>query len=68
DSGVGMTAKQIEDIGSIRVKSTKGTGNESGTGLGLLLCKDFVQRQGGTMEVQSELNKGTVFKIIFPNL
>jgi len=43
-----------------------GTAGESGTGLGLLLCKEFVDLHNGTIEVESEVGK-TVFRVILPN-
>lgn len=62
DSGVGMTAVQIEnmfDLGS--ANSTKGTKGEKGTGLGLLICKDFVAMHDSEIDIQSEPGKGSTF-------
>ncbi len=44
----------------------RGTSNEKGTGLGLLLCKNFVEVNHGTLAVSSIENKGTTFTVCFP--
>lgn len=62
DNGVGMTADKKNMLFEINEKiSTKGTAQESGSGLGLLLCKEFVNKHGGEIWVESELGKGTTF-------
>ena len=69
DDGVGMDEEKISKLFVLgNDVSTKGTNNERGTGLGLLLCKEFVDRHNGTIEVESELNKGSVFRCSFPQL
>ncbi len=62
DNGVGIEQENIEKLFRIDVQFTKpGTDKEKGTGLGLILCKDFVEKNGGEIWVESEVGKGTVF-------
>jgi PAS domain S-box-containing protein len=63
DTGVGMCDKVRQNLFRMDVsQSTFGTDNEAGTGLGLLLCKEFIEKHGGKITVQSELDKGSIFK------
>lgn len=67
DSGVGMSEELTKNIFKINQNiSTKGTQNETGTGLGLLLCKDFVERHNGKIWVESEIEVGSVFHFSIP--
>jgi len=67
DSGVGMKKEMIENLFKIDVKTgTPGTMGESSTGLGLLLCKEFVEKHGGNLRVKSEVNKGSEFYFTIP--
>jgi signal transduction histidine kinase len=67
DTGVGMSKEQTRKLFHIETnQSTRGTDGESGTGLGLLLCKEFVEKQGGQINVVSKEGKGTTFSIVFP--
>lgn len=67
DNGVGMPADVVEKLFKIGQKhSTKGTANEKGTGLGLILCKEFVEKNGGKIWVKSELNQGSEFIFTLP--
>ena len=60
DYGIGMTVEEIDAlIGSKRYFSKKGTEQEKGTGLGLLLCKEFINRNGGDITIKSTLGEGT---------
>lgn len=67
DEGVGIEKEDLVKLFQIDKKyTTPGTANEQGTGLGLILCKEFIQKNNGKMEVESEINKGTTFKISIP--
>ncbi len=68
DNGVGINAEDIETIFRIDVKKkkNKGTANEKGTGLGLILCKEFVEKNNGTIRVTSEPGKGSRFTFTLP--
>jgi PAS domain S-box-containing protein len=61
DTGVGMSKESIDKLFKSDIFSTRGTSNELGTGLGLLLCKEFIEKNGGTFHVESELGKGSTF-------
>lgn len=62
DTGVGIKPEDLENLFKIDVTTTsRGTHNEKGTGLGLILCKEMVEKHNGTIRVESELNKGTTF-------
>ncbi|HOP49697.1 MAG TPA: ATP-binding protein [Ignavibacteriales bacterium] len=67
DTGIGIPEEKIPKLFEFeKNRSTTGTSGETGTGLGLILCKDFVEKNNGTISVQSELNKGTTFTITLP--
>ena len=63
DNGIGITDERKATIFSIRNRSTYGTRNEKGTGLGLLLCKEFTELQCGTIDFESIPGKGTTFDV-----
>ncbi|NQU57656.1 MAG: HAMP domain-containing histidine kinase, partial [Rhodospirillales bacterium] len=67
DTGVGMSTDQTEKIFSLDQKtSTTGTAGEKGTGLGLPLCKDMLERNGGRIWVESTLGEGSQFNFTLP--
>jgi two-component system, sensor histidine kinase and response regulator len=67
DNGVGISNENLTILfNQHEHPTTKGTANEKGTGLGLILCKDFVERNGGTIWVESEKDKGTTFFFSLP--
>lgn len=68
DYGVGMSEKQLSALFQIdKSKSTLGTAHEKGSGLGLILCKEFIEKHNGTIKVESHVNEGTTFIIELGN-
>ncbi len=68
DTGVGIAKEKIDDLFRIdKDTSTLGTDKEKGTGLGLIICKEFVEKHSGKIWVESELNIGTTFSFSIPN-
>lgn len=62
DNGVGMSEKTLNSLFDLaEKKSLPGTNNEKGTGLGLILCKEFVERNNGKIWVESKLGEGSTF-------
>ncbi|WP_354331281.1 HAMP domain-containing sensor histidine kinase [Pedobacter sp. CG_S7] len=66
DNGVGMTADKQQRIFTLNVTSSYGTANEKGTGLGLILCRDFILQQGGEIWFNSIAWEGTTFYVSLP--
>ncbi|PST82193.1 PAS domain-containing sensor histidine kinase [Pedobacter yulinensis] len=66
DTGIGIAPERIPSMFSFSNRSTRGTHNERGTGLGLLVCKDFMIRNGGSITVKSAPGQGTTFCINLP--
>lgn len=67
DNGVGIKKEVLNKLFRIdKSISTNGTQNETGTGLGLILCKEFVEKHGGKISVKSEFGVGSSFKVILP--
>jgi signal transduction histidine kinase/ligand-binding sensor domain-containing protein len=69
DSGIGIPENKLASIFEMdQAKSTKGTANETGTGLGLILCKEFIEKNNGKIWVESEEGKGSEFKFTLPKV
>ena len=67
DNGIGIPPENLTKLFDIsEVITTTGTAKETGTGLGLLLCKEFVEKHGGKIWVESEVGKGSDFKFTLP--
>ena len=67
DNGIGIQEKDIDKLFRIDTKLyTKGTAEESGTGLGLILCKEFIEKNAGAIRVESEQGKGSRFIFTLP--
>lgn len=66
DSGLGISSDDISKLFGKHIFSTRGTKDEKGTGLGLILSRDFIQMNGGLIWVESELNKGSKFYFTLP--
>ncbi|MEQ8556080.1 MAG: HAMP domain-containing sensor histidine kinase [Cyclobacteriaceae bacterium] len=67
DNGIGIDQEVLSKLFNIDNNlSTKGTLNEPGTGLGLKICKEFIQANSGTIHVESKINKGSTFTISLP--
>jgi two-component system sensor histidine kinase/response regulator len=66
DNGIGMSMEKQAELFSLQTQSTFGTDNEKGVGLGLLLCKEFTELQGGHIWVESSIGEGTSFFVSMP--
>jgi signal transduction histidine kinase len=66
DNGIGMDHEALARIQENNYYSTNGTAKESGTGLGLMLSRDFVSKSGGSLLIESEPGKGSVFSFTLP--
>lgn len=67
DNGVGISREDLQKLFKIEHKhSSQGTANEKGTGLGLMLCKEFIDQNGGTLTVESQEGKGSTFRFTVP--
>ena len=67
DSGIGMNSEMVANLFKLEVDTRrKGTENEPSTGLGLLICKDFIEKHGGSIRVESEEGVGSTFRFSLP--
>lgn len=65
DTGIGIADENLEAIFDLNYFTTKGTMNEGGTGLGLVITREFVEKNNGTITVESQPGEGTTFKVNF---
>jgi signal transduction histidine kinase len=69
DTGIGISESELQNLFKIdKIYSKPGTNKEKGSGLGLILCKEFVEKHGGKIWVESELEIGSVFKFTIPKI
>ncbi len=66
DTGIGIDSEIINKLFNLETYSTSGTANEKGTGLGLILCKEFVEKNNGRIWAESKLGKGSIFSFSIP--
>ena len=67
DTGVGISQEVLENIFQLKVQHiTEGTANEKGTGLGLKLCQELIEKMKGQIWVESEIGKGSIFRFSIP--
>jgi signal transduction histidine kinase len=66
DNGAGMTPEVLAKVNSHEFYTTNGTASETGTGLGLMLCKEFLAKNGGNLHIDSEPGVGSVFSFTIP--
>ncbi len=64
DTGIGISKENLKKLFKLETSfTTAGTNSEKGTGLGLIVCKDFIEKNNGTIKVRSKVGKGTQFLI-----
>jgi len=66
DTGMGISPEALKKINSNLFYTTKGTLSESGTGLGLMLCKEFLHKNNGRMHIESKVGAGSLFSFTLP--
>ncbi len=67
DTGIGISSEHLDNLFKINHKrSSLGTNKETGTGLGLFLCQEYIQRHNGTIRIESKVNEGSKFIFVIP--
>jgi two-component system, sensor histidine kinase and response regulator len=66
DTGMGISKEALKKISENNYFTTKGTASEAGTGLGLILCKDFLRKNKGRMFIESQPGRGSTFSFTLP--
>ena len=66
DNGIGMSPEMLKALNEGGNLSTRGTINEKGTGLGLVVCREFIEKNGGKLLIESSVGKGSSFSIFIP--
>ena len=67
DTGIGMNKEMVENLFKLDIDTNRtGTDKEPSTGLGLIICKEFVEKHGGKLWVESEEGKGSTFFLTLP--
>lgn len=66
DTGMGISEEALKKINESNFYTTRGTDSESGTGLGLMLCKEFLAKNGGKMHIESKPGEGSTFSFTLP--
>ena len=67
DTGIGMDAETVAKLFRLDVRYNQlGTAGEKGTGLGLNVCKEFAEKNGGSIAVESVVGAGTTFRVTLP--
>ena len=65
DTGIGMTPEEVSLLFDIARSADIGTHRSKGTGIGLSICRDIIEKLDGKINVESRVNEGTVFSLNF---
>ena len=68
DSGVGISEEALNKIRQQIFYTTTGTSSETGTGLGLMLCHEFLNKNGSALQIESKVGEGSLFSFTLPKL
>jgi signal transduction histidine kinase len=66
DSGLGMSSAELKKVNDQEFFTTNGTAQEQGTGIGLMLCREFLHKNDGHLRIESEVGKGSTFSFSLP--